>query len=58
MVSQFKLSELGLGDPVLNAKLAQVGRAPDNMLQWVHTLIRIFLALTYIVDGSLQRAPR
>ena len=35
MVSQFKLSELGGGDPVLNAKLAQVGRAPDNMLQYV-----------------------
>ncbi|KAI0635102.1 hypothetical protein C8Q77DRAFT_1217037 [Trametes polyzona] len=34
MVSQFKLSELGGGDPVLNAKLLQVGRAPDNMLQW------------------------
>ncbi|TBU58293.1 hypothetical protein BD310DRAFT_819714 [Dichomitus squalens] len=34
MVSQFKLSELGGGDLVLNAKLAQVGRAPDNMLQW------------------------
>ncbi|KAI0826683.1 hypothetical protein BC628DRAFT_1410262 [Trametes gibbosa] len=34
MVSQFKLSELGVGDPVLNAKLLQVGRAPDNMLQW------------------------
>ncbi|KAH9849420.1 hypothetical protein C2E23DRAFT_888359 [Lenzites betulinus] len=34
MVSQFKLSELGAGDPVLNAKLLQVGRAPDNMLQW------------------------
>ncbi|KAI0765061.1 hypothetical protein C8Q74DRAFT_1285825 [Fomes fomentarius] len=33
MVSQFKLSELGGGDPVLNAKLMQVGRAPDNMLQ-------------------------
>ena len=34
MVSQFKLSELGGGDPVLSAKLMQVGRAPDNMLQW------------------------
>ncbi|KAH9919472.1 uncharacterized protein BXZ73DRAFT_92072 [Epithele typhae] len=34
MVSQFKLSELGLGDPLLNSKLMQVGRAPDNMLQW------------------------
>ncbi|KAI0746670.1 hypothetical protein C8Q80DRAFT_1176639 [Daedaleopsis nitida] len=34
MVSQFKLSDLGGGDPVINAKLMQVGRAPDNMLQW------------------------
>ena len=35
MVSQFKLSELGGGDPVLNAKLLNVGMAPNNMLQWV-----------------------
>lgn len=35
MISQFKLSELGGGDPVLSAKLMQVGRAPDNMLQYV-----------------------
>ncbi|KAL5532396.1 hypothetical protein ACEPAF_5966 [Sanghuangporus sanghuang] len=34
MISQFKLSELGGGDPILNAKLFNVGRAPDNMLQW------------------------
>ncbi|CCM00040.1 uncharacterized protein FIBRA_02066 [Fibroporia radiculosa] len=34
MVSQFKLTELGGGDPVLNAKLLNVGKAPDNMLQW------------------------
>ncbi|OCH85966.1 hypothetical protein OBBRIDRAFT_738919 [Obba rivulosa] len=34
MVSQFKLSELGGGDPVLNAKLLNIGKAPDNMLQW------------------------
>jgi pyrimidine and pyridine-specific 5'-nucleotidase len=33
MISQFKLSELGGSDPVLSAKLLQVGRAPDNMLQ-------------------------
>ena len=33
-MSQFKLSELGGSDPVLNAKLVNVGRAPDNMLQW------------------------
>ncbi|RDX41621.1 hypothetical protein OH76DRAFT_1489321 [Lentinus brumalis] len=34
MMSQFKLSDLGAGDPVLSAKLMMVGRAPDNMLQW------------------------
>lgn len=35
MVSQFKLSELRGGDPVLNAKLLNVCAAPNNMLQWV-----------------------
>ena len=35
MISQFKLSELGGGDPVLNAKLFNVGSAPNNMLQSV-----------------------
>ncbi|EIW75530.1 hypothetical protein CONPUDRAFT_65952 [Coniophora puteana RWD-64-598 SS2] len=34
MVSQFKLSELGGNDPVLNARLYNVGAAPNNMLQW------------------------
>ena len=34
MISQFKLSELGGADPVLNSKLANVGAAPNNMLQW------------------------
>jgi len=34
MVSQFKLSELGGADPVLSARLFNVGCAPDNMLQW------------------------
>ncbi|KAJ3507730.1 hypothetical protein NLJ89_g6145 [Agrocybe chaxingu] len=34
MISQFKLAELGAGDPVLNAKLINVGTAPNNMLQW------------------------
>ncbi|KAJ6551173.1 hypothetical protein B0H19DRAFT_1156769 [Mycena capillaripes] len=34
MISQFRLAELGGGDPVLSAKLWNVGRAPDNMLQW------------------------
>ena len=35
MISQFKLSELGGADPVLSAKLLNVGKAPDNMLQYV-----------------------
>jgi len=34
MISQFKLSELGGADPVLGAKLFNVGAAPNNMLQW------------------------
>ncbi|KAI0317825.1 WD40-repeat-containing domain protein [Amylostereum chailletii] len=34
MISQFKLSELGGGDPALNSRLFNVGKAPDNMLQW------------------------
>ncbi|KAH6904178.1 hypothetical protein BKA70DRAFT_1109536 [Coprinopsis sp. MPI-PUGE-AT-0042] len=34
MISQFKLSELGFGDPVLSSKLYNVGTAPNNMLQW------------------------
>lgn len=34
MMSQFKLSELGGSDPVLNSKLYNVGAAPNNMLQW------------------------
>jgi hypothetical protein len=34
MISQFKLSELAGGDPILNSKLFNVGKAPDNMLQW------------------------
>ncbi|KAI0683273.1 hypothetical protein BC835DRAFT_1396028 [Cytidiella melzeri] len=34
MISQFKLAELGGSDPVLSSKLFNVGKAPDNMLQW------------------------
>ncbi|KAJ7267216.1 hypothetical protein C8J57DRAFT_1068147 [Mycena rebaudengoi] len=34
MMSQFRLAELGAGDPTLSAKLWNVGKAPDNMLQW------------------------
>ncbi|KAG5650231.1 hypothetical protein H0H81_000244, partial [Sphagnurus paluster] len=32
MISQFKLSELGAGNPALNARLYNVGTAPNNML--------------------------
>lgn len=42
MLSQFKLAELGGGDPVLNAKLFNVG-APNNMLQFVVISISTFL---------------
>ncbi|KAJ6618200.1 hypothetical protein B0H10DRAFT_2217966 [Mycena sp. CBHHK59/15] len=38
MISQFRLAELGTGDPVLAARLWNVGRAPDNMLQCVFVL--------------------
>ncbi|KAG8759968.1 hypothetical protein FRC11_001142 [Ceratobasidium sp. 423] len=34
MLSQFKLSELGGSDPVLSAKLSNVGVGSANMLQW------------------------
>uniref|UniRef100_A0A0W0EY18 F-box domain-containing protein n=1 Tax=Moniliophthora roreri TaxID=221103 RepID=A0A0W0EY18_MONRR len=34
MISQFKLSELGGTDAVLNSKLWNVGAAPNNQLQW------------------------
>ncbi|KAF8584645.1 hypothetical protein K439DRAFT_1410889 [Ramaria rubella] len=34
MVSQFKLSELGAGDPTLFSKLFNVGVGANNMLQW------------------------
>ncbi|KAI0339279.1 hypothetical protein BDW22DRAFT_1336629 [Trametopsis cervina] len=34
MISQFKLAELGGSDPLISSKLFNVGKAPDNMLQW------------------------
>ncbi|KAK0233809.1 hypothetical protein IW262DRAFT_1488083 [Armillaria fumosa] len=34
MMSQFKLSDLSGTDPLLSAKLHNVGAAPNNMLQW------------------------
>ena len=37
MMSQFKLSELGGGDSMLNAKLYNIGSSPNGMLQCVFT---------------------
>ena len=59
MVSQFKLSELGSGDPVLNAKLLNVGMAPNNMLQWVFSRWLVsWHSNKPSSDGSPQREPR
>lgn len=35
MISQFKLNELAAGDPVMSARLANVGVGSNNMLQYV-----------------------
>jgi pyrimidine and pyridine-specific 5'-nucleotidase len=54
MISQFKLSELAGGDPTLNSKLFNVGKAPDNMLQWfaAHgTQMTVSLACTVNASG-------
>ena len=37
MISQFKLNELAVGDPVMSARLAPVGVGANNMLQCVST---------------------
>ena len=59
MVSQFKLSELGGGDSVLNAKLLNVGTAPNNMLQWVLSNDGLSVTLTNPPSGgSLRRGCR
>jgi hypothetical protein len=44
MISQFKLCELGMGDPVLSQRIANVGVGSSNMLQYVicHSLTRRF----------------
>jgi hypothetical protein len=57
MMSQFKLSELGGSDPVLNAKLFNVGSAPNGMLQYVSTL-QALSATDLRIDGSLPKARR
>ena len=43
MVSQFKLSHLGAGDPTLSSKLFNVGAGANNMLQWVYIHISRYL---------------
>jgi hypothetical protein len=39
------LSELGWNDPALNARLFNVGAAPNNMLQYV-SLVRVGVSVT------------
>jgi hypothetical protein len=51
MISQFKFSELGCGDPVSNAKLFNVGSAPNtNML-----LILIRISDLDSIQDDLER---
>ena len=56
MISQFRLAELGGGDPVLSAKLWHVGRAPDNMLQYVLRVVEKLI--TYFTVRSTDGSPR
>lgn len=59
MVSQFKLSELGGSDPVLSSKLFHVGKAPDNMLQYVVPLFcHMFASAHPLIDGLPRRERR
>lgn len=59
MMSQFKLSELGGSDPVLNTKLLNVGAAPNNMLQWVpSSSCWSSVGLKSPPDGSRRRGHR
>lgn len=48
MISQFTLSHLGGGDPVLAAKLLHVGTNSDNMLQYAHETVPSRCLLTYL----------
>jgi pyrimidine and pyridine-specific 5'-nucleotidase len=55
MISQFKLSELAGGDLALNTKLFNVGKAPDNMLQWFAAhgnQMTVNLAYSYLIFTS------
>lgn len=52
MISQFKLSELGGNDPALNARLFNVGAAPNNMLQYVSFFV-CGLWLVLVIDVCL-----
>jgi hypothetical protein len=61
MISQFKLSELAGGDPTLNSKLFNVGKAPDNMLQWfaAHgTQMTVNLAYLFVFFTWVDYATR
>ncbi len=60
MMSQFKLSDLGAGDPVLNTKLFNVGTAPNNMLQYVFKLAvkHAHIFIQWRMDGLLPRVLR
>lgn len=48
MISQFTLSHLGGGDPVLAAKLLHVGANSDNMLQYAYRTVLSRHQLTYL----------
>jgi hypothetical protein len=57
MMSQFKLSELGGSDPMLNAKLFNIGAAPNGMLQCVLSL-SLRSASNSHADGLQRKAHR
>ncbi|VDB88449.1 unnamed protein product [Peniophora sp. CBMAI 1063] len=54
MISQFKLSELGGSDPIVNARLFNVGRAPNDMLQWFAARGSVMTCATKSVILHLQ----
>ena len=56
MISQFKLSELGGNDPALNARLFNVGAAPNNMLQYVPFFAFLLgVVVDFFCVGGLRR---
>jgi hypothetical protein len=58
MMSQFKLSELGGSDPVLNAKLYNIGSAPNGMLQCVFDFYLFRLPISNSLTGGSQPRAR